>query len=99
VSTPPTLQVKLIGPVLQVKLVGPPGPAGSGGGGGGGGFAYSHPVASTVWTINHNLGYHPALIELSTLGYLQIEGQVQHVSVNQTVVTFNSSIAGYARLA
>lgn len=93
------MTVALIGPVLQVKLVGPPGPPGTGGGGGGSAYAFTQSSPSATWTINHNLGYHPPLIELTTLGYLQIEGQVQHVSVNQTVVNFNSAIAGYARLA
>lgn len=70
---------------------GPQGPAG--------GSAYVHvqSAVSTVWTINHNLGYRPA-VELLDTGNQEIDGDIAHPSTNQTVVTLNPASAGLARL-
>lgn len=70
---------------------GPQGPAGSG--------AYIH-TQSTVagtWTINHNMGFRPA-VELLDSGSQEIDGDISHPTVNQTVVTLNPASAGLARL-
>ena len=77
--------------VVEVIHPGPQGPAG--------GVAYVHTQStpSTTWTINHNLGYRPS-VELLNTGSQEIEGDVVHTSVNQTVVTFTSAVAGQARL-
>lgn len=69
-----------------------------GGGGGSAGFDFTQASPAAVWTINHNLGFRPA-VELASAGGLLIFGQVQHTSVNQVVVTFNTAQAGTARLA
>lgn len=61
------------------------------------GFNYQQTIASTVWTINHNLGYFPS-VELLDAGGQEIEGTVTHVSVNQVVITFFPATAGSARL-
>lgn len=65
----------------------------------GGLVAYTHTQgsASATWTINHNLGYNP-LVTLLSAGGLEFEGTVTHTSVNQTVCSFNSAVAGSARL-
>lgn len=80
--------------VVQVEVTGPQGPQGPAGA-----PAYVHQQgsASATWTINHNLGYRPS-VELLNTGSQEIEGDVVHTSVNQTVVTFTSAVAGQARL-
>lgn len=69
------------------------------GGGGGGVTAYVHTQGSpdTVWTINHNLGRKPQ-VETFSVGGVQMFGDVINVDDNQTTVTFNTALAGTARL-
>ena len=50
-----------------------------------------------VWTINHNLGRKPQ-IRLLTVGGVEFDSFVQHVSDNQAVVTHNTAVAGTAVL-
>jgi hypothetical protein len=78
--------------VVTVTTAGPQGP-------GGGGAAYVHTQASpaTTWTINHNLGFRPS-VELLDSGSQEIDGDIAHPTVNQTVVTLNPATAGLARL-
>jgi hypothetical protein len=70
-----------------------------GGGGGGGTSAYVHqqPVPAGTWTINHNLGFRPS-VELLDSGGQEIDGEVSHPTVNQTVVALSPATAGLARL-
>jgi hypothetical protein len=77
--------------VVEVIHPGPQGPAG--------GVAYVHTQStpSTTWTINHNLGFRPT-VELLDAGSQEIDGEVAHPSVNQTVVTLKPATAGLARL-
>jgi hypothetical protein len=77
---------------------GPAGPAGPVGPAGVGTF-YVHTQASaaTTWTINHNLGYRPT-VELLDSGSQEIDGDIAHPTVNQTIVTLNPATAGLARL-
>lgn len=70
---------------------GPQGPAGSGA------YIHTQSAASTTWTINHNMGFRPS-VELLDSGSQEIDGEVSHPSVNQTVVTLNPASAGLARL-
>jgi len=60
-------------------------------------FIYTQSAPSTTWTINHNLGFRPA-VELLNAGGQEIEGDIAHTSVNQVVVTLNPATAGQARL-
>jgi hypothetical protein len=80
--------------VVTVTTAGPQGP-----GGGGGAAAYVHTQASpaTTWTINHNLGFRPS-VELLDSGSQEIDGDIAHPTINQTVVTLNPATAGLARL-
>jgi hypothetical protein len=66
---------------------------------GGGVSAYVHTQSTpaTTWTINHNLGYRPS-VELFNSGMQEIDAEIAHPSVNQTVVTLNPATAGLARL-
>lgn len=70
-----------------------------GGGGGGSGLSYLHTQSSpsSVWTINHNLGIRPS-VELFTVGGAEFDADVQHTSINQTVVTLVAPLSGSARL-
>lgn len=70
---------------------GPQGPAGAAA------FVFTQPTAATTWTINHNLGYRPS-VELLDAGSQEIDGDVAHPSINQTVVTLNPASSGLARL-
>jgi hypothetical protein len=70
---------------------GPQGPAGAGA------YIHEQTSASTTWVINHNLGFKPS-VEVLDSGSQEIDGEVSHPSVNQTVVILNPASAGFARL-
>lgn len=78
--------------VARVATPGPPGPPGNP-------AAYVHTQAtpSSSWIINHNLGYRPS-VELLDAGSQEIEGEIAHPSINQTVVGLSPPTAGLARL-
>lgn len=65
----------------------------------GGGLAYIHTQSTpaATWTINHNLGYRPS-VELLDSGSQEIDGDISHPTINQTVVTLSPPTAGLARL-
>jgi hypothetical protein len=77
--------------VVEVIHPGPQGPAG------GVSYIYQQATPSSSWVINHNLGYRPA-VELLDTGSQEIDAEVAHPSVNQTIVTLNPATAGLARL-
>lgn len=79
--------------VLELIHPGPQGPAGLGGAA----YVHTQSAPATTWTINHNLGFRPS-VELLDTGSQEIDGEVSHPSVNQTVVTLNPATAGLARL-
>lgn len=53
-------------------------------------------TAMDVWDCVHNLEKEPAVQLSDTFGN-QLYGQVQHISVNRTVITFTEAITGYAK--
>lgn len=55
-------------------------------------------VPAATWTIDHNLGFRPNVSVTDTAGD-DCEGDVDHPTVNQTVVAFSASFAGTARLS
>ena len=75
---------------VTATTVGPQGPSGAG-------YLHQQTSASTTWTINHNLGFRPA-VELFDSGSQEIEGDVAHPSINQAIITVNPATAGSARL-
>lgn len=81
--------------IVAVGDQGPPGPPGSGGGNG---QSYSHTQGSAAleWTVNHNLGYRPAVTVFDATGNPVLAG-ISHVSVNQTIISFIIPISGSAR--
>ena len=77
--------------VVTATTEGPQGPAGSGA------YVFTQSTPSTTWAINHNLGFRPT-VELLDAGSQEIDGDVAHPSINQTIVTLNPATAGLARL-
>lgn len=61
------------------------------------GYVFTQSTPATTWTINHNLGFRPS-VEILDSGSQEIDGEVSHPTVNQTVVTLNPATAGLARL-
>ena len=94
-----TVEVIQEGPlrVVEVLQEGPRGATGPAGGGVGTAYVHSQTTPATTWTINHNLGYRPS-VELLNAGSQEIDGDVSHPSINQTVVILNPPSAGIARL-
>jgi len=68
-------------------------------GGSGSTSAYVHQqlTPAATWTINHGLGYRPS-VELLDSGSQEIDAEIAHPTVNQTVITLNPATAGLARL-
>jgi hypothetical protein len=63
----------------------------------GAGFDFNQASSATTWTINHNLGYKPS-VDVYDSGSQQIQAEVSHTSVNQTVILLTTPSAGFARL-
>jgi hypothetical protein len=61
------------------------------------GYLYTQDSPALTWTINHDLGYRPA-VELYTVGGMEFEAEVVHTSENQCVVYLVKATAGFARL-
>ena len=80
--------------ILETAEQGPPGPPG-GDGALGGAFEQAQLVAADTWTVNHNLGYRPA-VSLLTVGGKEMWAEVIHISVNQFVAYFDSPVTGVA---
>lgn len=91
---------------VVVGAVGPTGPAGPAGPAGpegpprsvGGSYTHTQGVATTTWTITHNLGYKPAVTTFDSLNQ-EVEGDLVHISTNQCSVTFSYPISGSASLS
>jgi hypothetical protein len=90
----------IVNPVTQAIAIvnaGPPGPPGPPGPSGAG-YDFNQASPATTWTINHNLGYRPS-VQMFTVGGLEVLGEIQHTSNNQTLISFNTAVAGTARLS
>lgn len=70
---------------------------GSGGTAGAAPASFEQAFASTVsWIVNHNLGREPFISVLS-VGGSELIAEVQHTSINQSIVYFSSPQAGRIR--
>lgn len=76
--------------VVTATTIGPQGSAGAG-------FVFTQPSSASSWTINHNLGFKPS-VDVYDSGSQQIQVEVSHASINQTVILLTASTAGFARL-
>jgi hypothetical protein len=73
----------------------------NGRGGGGGSdayFAYAQNVASSEWTVRHDLGKYPSVSIVDSSGH-EVFGDVSHIDANQLTVIFSAPFAGYAYLS
>lgn len=63
-------------------------------------FTYIHNQSSpsATWTINHNLGYRPAVSTFDSAGS-EMVGEVTHTNTNQSIVYFAASFSGNAYLS
>lgn len=59
-------------------------------------FIHTQASAATTWTVNHNLGFRPA-VEVFSAGGAEIDTDVVHTSLNQTLITLNAAATGSAR--
>ena len=57
-------------------------------------FIHTQSVPSNTWIVNHNKGYRP-LATVYSVGWVEIEAAVTHVSENQLTVQLNNPQAGY----
>jgi hypothetical protein len=60
-------------------------------------FIYTQVSPSSLWTINHNFGYRPSVV-ITDSGSQEIDSDISHPTVNQTLISFNPATAGTARL-
>lgn len=58
-------------------------------------YEHTQAVASTTWTINHNLGKYPSVTIVDTSGR-EWFGDVEYNSVNQCTATFSAAFGGKA---
>lgn len=83
--------------VLKLAPRGLPGERGEQGEPGSAFYLHTQSVAANIWTINHNLGFRPSVRILNSGGG-EIEGDVLHTTINQTIIYFTTAIIGTARL-
>jgi hypothetical protein len=58
---------------------------------------YVFNTPANQWTVNHNRGYRPGVL-VYTLGGQLIECDISHNTVNQAVINFSTSIAGFVQI-
>jgi len=66
-------------------------------GGGDKTFNHNQGTASSVWTINHNLGKNPSVTVIDN-GNSVVEGEILYIDINTISITFSSAFAGDAYL-
>ena len=60
-------------------------------------YTFNQTTPATTWTINHNLGFFPS-VELLNSGLQEIDGEISHTNINQTIVIVHPATAGLALL-
>jgi hypothetical protein len=80
--------------VLWDEITGPPGPAGPAGPAGTT-YAFTQTTPSSVWNIQHNLGYYPAITVIDTSGHV-VYADIEHLSTANALVNFPSPATGMA---
>jgi hypothetical protein len=90
-------EVIIVQPIIPNVTITAPGPQGPAGAFTPSDIAYTHTqaIASSTWTINHNLGFNPTAVVLDSAG-TNCEGSFSYPTVNQMVITFNSAFTGIA---
>ena len=88
------------GPMGETGATGPPGSTGPAGPPGFGSetLTFHQPVASAIWTIDHNFPYVPQITTVDSTGR-EVEGDVVYTTATQIVVSFSAPFAGTAFLS
>lgn len=84
------------GPQGQIGETGPQGPPGQGATTLS--FSFEQQSDSSTWSITHNLGYRPS-VTVQDYGKITIEGEIEHLDINNLVVRFSVPVSGYAYLS
>lgn len=63
-----------------------------------GSYIHTQSVSASTWTINHNLGFNPA-VSIVDSGENVVIGDVTYISTNALSVSFNASFGGKAYLS
>jgi hypothetical protein len=61
----------------------------------GGAFEFVQSTPAAMWTVNHNLGFKPAVKAL-TVGGVEMWAEVIHANSNQVFIYFDAPTAGIA---
>ena len=80
---------------IVMTVEGPQGTGGPSGVGSDKHYVHEQDTASDTWTIDHNLGKHPAIIVVDSSGQQWLV-QVQHNSTSQAVVSLSGAMSGKA---
>lgn len=81
--------------VVKSAITGPSGAPGPAGRDGDKSYVQEFAVASNTWVINHNLNKYPAITIMDSAGTV-CEGDTQHLTLNQAIVTFTYPFSGRA---
>jgi hypothetical protein len=68
-------------------------------GGGGEPYVHNQAQAAAQWVVNHNRGYRPSSVAVLSVGGVEVDAAVTHVSVNQLTVDFAVPYAGQVLVA
>ena len=79
-------------PSTVVLVMGPPGPSGAEASR----YTHTQTVPEASWVINHNLGVFPSVVTVKSPGGIEVVADVQHISVNQCIVSFGFPYTGVA---
>lgn len=61
-------------------------------------FTFEQQFDSNLWTINHNLGYRPA-VTVKRYDKITIEGEIDYTDANTLTISFSAPVSGYAYLS
>jgi len=108
VPTPETVALPVADPpeVIEVVVEGPqgapstvPGPRGDPGPAGpGANYTHNQNIASSVWTIQHFLGFNPSVTAIDSAG-TNIEGDLEYPDTDTVVLTLSAATGGTAYLS
>ena len=87
----------IISPINNRIVVTTPGPQGAPGQTGGS-YTHNQGAASSVWSVTHNLGYHPSITVVDSANTV-VEGTYVYNNTNTVTLTFIGTFAGKAYLS
>lgn len=64
----------------------------------GGSYIHTQSVSASTWTVNHNLGFYPAVTVVDS-GENVVIGDVTYTSVNSLSISFTAAFGGKAYLS